>query len=105
MSGVEPTYQVIVLPRYPPSLSIKLLKKRNLKLIVLYSHYELSQKFFTDKFQSLETLISGKLVKVSLERLTLPAISVQFGELLMVVGSVNGFEQKVCAPFLSPITA
>lgn len=43
---------------------------------------------------SLETLILGKLGKIPLERLILPAISVNFDELLTVVESINGFKWK-----------
>lgn len=64
-------------------------------LIVLDSRYELSQKFLTDQFQSLETLISGKLGKIPLEGFMLPAISVNFDILLTVLESINGFKWKV----------
>lgn len=57
--------------------------------------YELSQKFLIDQFQSLETLISGKLGKIPLEGFMLPAISVNFEELLTVVESINTFKWKV----------
>lgn len=53
-----------------------------------------SLKNFSQISLSLETLILGKLGKIPLERLILPAISVNFDELLTVVESINGFKWK-----------